>query len=307
MTEHGIADLPTVLDSADIPVAETARYASHFNSFFGLKENPFGNTPDPGLFYMSRNHREALMSLYFGVEQRRGFIVVTGEIGAGKTTLCRHFLHNISREIKTAVILNPKISTTHLLSSVVQDFGIPNQGKTRRGIYEGLSRFLVEGIQKNQNACIIIDEAQCLPVRVLEEIRLLSNLETSKQKLIQIILVGQPELRDLLARPQLMQLRQRIGVYVHLDGLNPDESREYIRYRLHQASAREPRIFFDAEVLRQIHALTRGIPRLINAVCDRILMSAFARQTSEVTMDVAGSAFEELAFICRPPEAGKRS
>jgi len=273
-------------------------YLDCFNRFFGFSESPFNNTPDPNFFFMSQHHHEALTSLNFGIYQRRGFLVLTGEVGAGKTTLCRQFLAQLSPEIKTAVILNSRVSGTHLLSSVVQDFGIIPRGKGRRGLYEALAAFLLDGINRNQNACLIIDEAQCLNLRVLEEIRLLSNLETSKQKLIQIVLMGQPELRDLLKKPSLRQLRQRIGVYVHLRGFTPNETRDYILHRLSCVSRGESKIAISTDVFERIHEATRGTPRLINTACDRILMAAYAHQTSHITLDVARDAFEEISFIC---------
>lgn len=273
-------------------------FQQSFNSFFGFSENPFSNTPDPSFFFMSRFHQEALLSMNFGVYQRRGFIVVTGEVGAGKTTLCRRFLAQLSPEIKTAVILNSRVSGTHLLSSVIQDFGISSKWKGKRGLYESLAAFLLEGIQQHQNACLIIDEAQCLNLKVLEEIRLLSNLETSKQKLIQIVLLGQPEFREILKRPSLRQLRQRVGVSIHLKGLDLVEARDYIFHRLGHVSCGPCQIAFDAEVLERIHQMTRGIPRLINTACDRILMSAYTKQTKEINMEVAREAFDEVSFMC---------
>ena len=277
---------------------ELTHYLDNVNAFFGFSENPFNNTPDPSFFFMSRQHREALLSMNFGIYQRRGFIVVTGEVGCGKTTLCRRFFTQLSPEIKTAIILNSRISGTHLLCSVVHDFGIPYKGKVKRGLYEALSSFLLEGIQHNQNACLIIDEAQALNLKVLEEIRLVSNFETSKQKLIQIVLMGQPELRETLERPSLRQLRQRIGVYVHLKGLDLPETRDYVLHRLNVVSQGASTINFDFDVIKQIHGMTRGIPRLINTACDRVLMAAYKEQTKEITMAVAGQAFEEIAFVC---------
>lgn len=299
MSTNDIAALPQDSVEAKSSYASLSQdYNLSFNSFFEFAENPFSNTPDPNFFYMSRQHREVLLSMIFGVQQRRGFIVVTGEIGAGKTTLCRRFLQQLAPEIKTAVILNPKISSTHLLSSVVRDFGIPDCGKTKRGIYEGLSQFLLDGIQHSQNACLIVDEAQSLNLKVLEEIRLLSNLETSKQKLMQIILIGQPELKEILMRGSLKQIRQRLGVHVHLNGLNLEETVHYIQQRLNCAGGGNCRVSFNLDVVHAVHKMSQGIPRLINTICDRVLIAAYARQTYEITLEVAQSAFEELVFIC---------
>jgi len=280
------------------PTFSIEEYTDQFNAFFGFREMPFNNTPNPNLFYMSENHREALTSMLFGVKQRRGFIVVTGEIGAGKTTLCRRFLGNLSSEIKTAVILNPNLSGTHLLASIVQDFDIPCRGKSKKDYFDALNHFLLEGLEQGQNAVLIIDEAQRLSAKVLEEVRLLSNLETSKQKLLQIVLMGQPELKDILLRPDLTQLRQRVGVLYHLKGLSLSGTRSYIEHRLECVREGVHPVVFDNFVIGKIHLATRGIPRLINALSDRILMSAYAQHTRLITWEVSQAAFEEMDLVC---------
>jgi general secretion pathway protein A len=273
-------------------------YSLLFNSFFNFSESPFNNTPDPHFFFNSQQHRETLVNLIFGIENRRGFLVVTGEIGGGKTTICRQVLHQLPETTKTAVILNPNISPTHLMATIVDEFGIEPGGKTKRHYYEALNRFLLEGLTQGRNACIIIDEAQCLSPKVLDEIRLLSNLETSQKKLLQIVLMGQPELRELLQKPSLTQLRQRIGVHCHLRPLSQEDTKNYIEHRLSQVDQGNCELTFDPDVLQKIYDITRGIPRLINALCDRILMSAYAGQTKVINEDVANSAFEETAFVC---------
>jgi len=273
-------------------------YTLLFNSFFNFSENPFNNTPDPHFYYQSEQHREILANLIFGIENRRGFLVVTGEIGGGKTTTCRQLLAHLPEATRTAVILNPNISATHLMAKIIDEFDIEAKGKTKRHYYEALNQFLLEGLENNRNACLIIDEAQCLSPKVLDEIRLLSNLETSQKKLLQIVLMGQPELKDLLNKPSLTQLRQRIGVYCHLKALSPSETENYIQHRLTQANHGASELTFDSDVLQKIYEITRGVPRLINALCDRILMSAYAGQTKVVTEDIADSAFEETAYVC---------
>lgn len=299
MPDNSLDELPKDFafktQDPSLPIEE---YIDLFNSFFGFREVPFNNTPNPNLFFMSEDHREALTSMLFGVKQRRGFIVVTGEIGAGKTTLCRHFLSDLSPDIKTAVVLNPNLSGTHLLASIVQDFGIECRGKSKKDYFDALNRFLLEGLEKGQNACLIIDEAQCLSVRVLEEVRLLSNLETSKQKLLQIVLMGQPELKDILLRPDLTQLRQRVGVLYHLKGLSLSGTRSYIEHRLECVREGVHPVVFDNFVIGKIHLVTRGIPRLINALSDRILMSAYAQHTRSITWEISQAAFEEMDLIC---------
>lgn len=281
-----------------------ANYAQHFNDFFGFRENPFNNTPDPNFFYESKNHQEVLTSLTFGVLERKGFVVVTGEIGAGKTTLCRQFLRQLPPEVKTAVILNPTLSSTHLLASVVQDFGIECRGRTKKHYFDALNLFLLEGLEKKQNACLIIDEVQCLKPKALEEIRLLSNLETHNQKLLQIILIGQPELRQILSAPGLTQLRQRINVFCHLKGLDLEETRSYINHRLGYAQEKGRRVHFQEEVIEKIYLMSRGIPRLINALADKILMSAYLHHTHNITLEAARDGFEEMNFICMPAVEG---
>ncbi len=291
--------IPEIEEKSENAVPAFEQYTFLFNSFFGFRESPFNNTPDSQFFYMGRRHREILMNMIFGIQMRRGFIVVTGEIGAGKSTLCRQFLQDIPAEIKTAVVLNPNMSGTHLLGHIVKDFGIQCKGNTKQEYFEALNAFLLEGIAHQQNACLVIDEAQCLGVRLLEEIRLLTNLETGKQKLLQIILMGQPELRDILAKPELTQLRQRIGVFCQLQGMSLDEMKDYALHRLHHASESLCQLSFEEAIWPRIHQISRGIPRLINSLCDRILMAAFAQQTKEISMELAAPAFEEMAFICQ--------
>jgi general secretion pathway protein A len=281
-----------------VTLSEIQDYSLLFNGFFGFRESPFNNTPDPHFFFMSSQHREILTNMIFGIVERRGFVAVTGEIGAGKTTICRQLLHQLPRETKTAVILNPNLSGLHLLATIVRDFGIECKGRTKKHYFDALNAFLLNGLEKNQNACLIVDEAQCLTTRVLDEIRLLSNLETSQRKLLQIVLMGQPELREILERPALTQLRQRIGVFCHLKALGRNETREYIEHRLARAQEGTGEIVIDQTVINRVYEATRGVPRLVNSLCDRILMSAFAHQTKAVTWEVAQSAFEETAFVC---------
>ncbi|MCB9799399.1 MAG: AAA family ATPase [Candidatus Omnitrophica bacterium] len=267
------------------------------HSFFGFHEDPFNNTPDPDFFYMSQGHREALLNMLFGVYQRKGFIVVSGEIGAGKTTLCRHLLRQLPASCKTAVVFNPEVSTTCLLASIVKDFGIKCSRRSKGDYFQALDRFLIDGLPSKQNACIIIDEAQWLKPRALEQLRLLTNLETTKQKLLQIILIGQPELKDMLKHKDLTQVRQRIGVYSHLNGLTLEETKSYIRHRLEKAGKQESTLNFEDEMIAHIHGLSRGIPRLINILCDRALLAAFSKETRQITLQLK-EAVDEMAFVC---------
>lgn len=256
-----------------------------YESFFGLKEPPFNVTPDPRFIYLSRHHQEALSTLLYGIESRRGFIEITGEIGAGKTTLCRTLLNELQGRAHTAFIFNPKLSEIELLQTIVEDFGITPKGKRRKDYFDALNRFLLQELEKGNNAVLIIDEAQNLTPRALEQIRLLSNLETTREKLLQIILVGQPELRALLGRPDLVQLRQRIATRSHLPALNREETARYLAHRLRVAGS-EAQVF-TSESIERIFERSGGVPRLINVLADRALLAAF----------VKGSGLVEAAFI----------
>lgn len=246
-----------------------------YESFFGLKEPPFNVTPDPRFIYLSRHHLEALSALLYGIESRRGFIEITGEIGAGKTTLCRTLLKELHGRAHTAFVFNPKLSELELLQVIVEDLGVRPPGKRRKDYFDSLNRFLLQELEKGMNAVMIIDEAQNLSPRALEQIRLLSNLETTREKLLQIILVGQPELRNLLARPDLVQLRQRIAIRYHLPALTVEETEKYLAHRLRVAGCEER--LFTPEAVERIYERSGGIPRLINVLADRALLGAFAK------------------------------
>lgn len=246
-----------------------------YESFFGLKESPFNVTPDPRFIYFSRHHLEALSTLLYGIESRRGFIEITGEIGAGKTTLCRTLLQELEGRVKSAFIFNPKLSELELLQTIVEDLGIVPNGKRRKDYFDSLNRFLLEDLAKGANAVLIIDEAQNLRPGALEQIRLLSNLETTREKLLQIILVGQPELRTLLDRPELSQLRQRITIRYHLPSLSREDTEKYIAHRLRVAGSEDQ--FFTPEAVERIYEHSDGIPRLINVLADRALLGAFVK------------------------------
>lgn len=266
-----------------------------YESFFGLKESPFNITPDPRFIYLSRQHLEALSTLLYGVESRRGFIEITGEIGAGKTTLCRTLLKEIQGRAHSAFIFNPKLSELELLQTIVEDFGIQAKGKRRKDIFDSLNHFLLEELEKGNNAILIIDEAQNLSPRALEQIRLLSNLETTREKLLQIILVGQPELRELLARPDLAQLRQRIAVRYHLQALSLEDTGKYILHRLDVAGTEEQ--LFTPEAVEKIYERSEGVPRLINVLADRALLGAFAKGIRLVETTLVEEAQADLEGI----------
>jgi len=251
-----------------------------YEAHFGLNEPPFNVTPDSRFVYMSRHHQAALSSMKYGIERRSGFIQVTGEIGAGKTTLSRMLLQQIGEKVHTSPVFNPKLSEMELLQVIVEDFGLKPVSKKRKGYFDALNRFLLEESSKGFNAVLIIDEAQLLSLRALEQVRLLSNLETASQKLLQIILMGQPELREVLDRRDLKQLKQRIAIRCHLPELNLDEVGHYIRHRLSVAGV--SREIFVPEAIRRIHELSSGIPRVINILADRALLAAFAAGVQSV-------------------------
>ncbi|MEP7100807.1 MAG: AAA family ATPase [Burkholderiales bacterium] len=266
--------------------------------FFGLKHEPFSIAPDPRYLFMSERHREALAHLLYGVNGGGGFVLLSGEIGAGKTTVCRCFLEQIPRRTNVAYIFNPKLTVLELLQSVCEEFRIPApagaHGQTTVKEYlDPLNEFLLKTHAVGQNNVLIIDEAQMLSADVLEQLRLLTNLETNERKLLQIILIGQPELRDLLARPELEQLAQRVIARYHLGALTEDETERYIRHRLSVAGMTVA-MPFDAKSIQRIHQLSRGVPRRINLLADRALLGAYAVGKGQVDRVIVDKAAVEV-------------
>jgi len=282
-----------------------------YTQFFSLKQEPFSIAPDPRYLFMSERHREALAHLLYGVNGGGGFVLLSGEIGAGKTTVCRCFLEQIPRRCNVAYIFNPKLTVTELLKSVCEEFHIPYRHEgpgtaTVKDYLDPLNEFLLKTHAVGQNNLLIIDEAQNLSAEVLEQLRLLTNLETNERKLLQIVLIGQPELREMLAAPELEQLAQRVIARYHLDALSEAETTQYIRHRLSVAgrSAAPP---FDARALRHIHRASRGVPRRINLLCDRALLGAYASGKTQVDRRIvakaAGEVFGAAAAPLRLPRA----
>lgn len=261
--------------------------------FYGLKERPFNVTSDPAFFFLSNKHKEALAHLHYGVSQRKGIIALTGEIGTGKTTLCRFFLGELGKNVKTAFILNPRFSETQLLESIVADFGISATSKGKLGMVRQLNEFLLHESSLGNNVVLIIDEAQNLKPGLLEQIRLLSNIETEKEKLLQVILVGQPELNSRLNLYELRQLRQRIMVRYHILPLEHREIANYIEHRLNIAGLAGG-IEFTIEAIEAIDSFSSGTPRLINMVCDRALLAGFAAGTKNIDRNIINKCLEEL-------------
>lgn len=250
-----------------------------YAAFFGLRHEPFTIAPDPRYLYMTERHREALAHLVYGVRGGGGFVVLTGDIGTGKTTLCRCLLQQIPADCRVAYIFNPKLTVGDLLRSICQEFQIPVAASTGgpatvRDHIEPLNDYLLRSHGAGERNVLIIDEAQNLTPHVLEQLRLLTNLETNEQKLLQIVLIGQPELRDMLARPELEQLAQRVIARFHLGALTPAEATQYIEHRLRVAGLRGP-LPFEPAALQRVHALTGGVPRRINLLCDRAMLGAY--------------------------------
>jgi len=266
--------------------------------YYGLKERPFNVTSDPAFFFSSKKHQEAISHLLYGVSQRKGIIVLTGEIGTGKTTICRFFLNQVGKNVKTAFILNPTFSEVQLLESIVKDFGINAKNKTKLGMVLELNNFLLNESAAGNNLVLIVDEAQNLKPGLLEQIRLLSNLETEKDKLLQVILVGQPELNQRLNLYDLRQLRQRIMVRYHISPLDRDEISAYINWRLEIAGVKNSpegqKIKFSAEAVDIISRFSAGTPRLINMICDRALLAGFVNETSQIDFKIIKRCVEEL-------------
>ncbi|MDH5565570.1 MAG: AAA family ATPase, partial [Myxococcales bacterium] len=246
-----------------------------YTDFFGLREKPFELSPDPRYLFLSTAHREVLGHLIYGIEQREGFIAITGEVGTGKTTLCRTLLERLGSASEVAFLFNPHVSPVDLLKAINAEFGLSTFGDSAPELIEALNNFLLDKKAEDRNVLVIVDEAQTLSTETLEQLRLLSNLETSTTKLLQIVLLGQPELDDKLESRELRQLRQRIAVHWHLGPLTSGETRDYVRHRLRIAAGRECPIFTDG-ALATVYRVSGGVPRLINLLCERALLAAYA-------------------------------
>ncbi|HBF42749.1 MAG TPA: hypothetical protein DDW42_03815 [Desulfobacteraceae bacterium] len=266
-----------------------------YTSFFGLNENPFNLTPDPRYLFLSPHHKEALDHLLYGVNERKGFIAITGGIGTGKTTLCRAFLSHLDPQTKSALIFNSFISDKELLETINQEFGIETEypAGTKKDHIDTLNNFLLHAFSRGGNVVLLIDEAQNLSNTVLEQLRMISNLETEKEKLIQIVLVGQSELKELLISPSLRQLNERITVRYDLRPLDPGDIYGYVEHRLVVAGGKG-NLRFTNGALKKIYLYSKGNPRRINAVCDRALLIAYARGKHNVSKEIVGKAVDEI-------------
>jgi general secretion pathway protein A len=264
-----------------------------YEAFYGFTEKPFNLTPDPKYLYLSPRHTEAFAHLEFGRRERGGFSVITGEVGTGKTTLARYFLSRLESKTATAVVLYPAVTAAELLRTILEELHIPVTGTTLKDYVDALHRFLLQARREGRDVVLLIDEAQDLSPDVLEQIRLISNLETDTEKLIHIVLMGQSELHEMLARRDLRQLAQRVTARYHLTPLNREEVSEYIRHRLVVAGG-DGKVTFTPSALRAVQRLSRGVPRLVNLICDRALLAGYVQGSRAIEVGMVQRAAREV-------------
>jgi general secretion pathway protein A len=270
-----------------------------YKSFYKLQSSPFGTSPDPRFLYMMPHTREALACLEYGISARKGFTVLTGEVGTGKTTLLRRALSSFTnRRVSTAFVFNPRLDTLDFLEFVLADFGIPVAARTKSGMLLQLNRWLIERFRMEETCVVVVDEAQNLSWELLEEIRLLTNLETSSEKLLQIVLSGQPELEEKLRHPSVRQLRQRVSLWCRTQSLTEAQTQAYVAERLRIAGASSP--LFTAEALSLIHRYSRGIPRVINLLCEHSLIVGYVEQVRQITPAIVEGVAIELELETQP-------
>ena len=270
-----------------------------YNTFFKLQSSPFGTSPDPRFLYMMPHTREALACLEYGISARKGFTVLTGEVGTGKTTLLRRALSSFSgRKVSTAFVFNPRLDVLDFLEFVLTDFGIVPATRTKSGMLLQLNRWLIERFRMEETCVVVVDEAQNLSWELLEEIRLLTNLETSSEKLLQIVLSGQPELEEKLRHPSVRQLRQRVSLWCRTQALTESQTHAYVAERLRIAGASWS--LFSLEALDLIHRASRGIPRIINLLCEHSLIVAYVAQVEQVTATIVEGVAAELELEVQP-------
>jgi general secretion pathway protein A len=264
-----------------------------YKRFYNLQRNPFEITPDPLFLFSTKKHNEALAALYYGVRRRKGFVVMTGEVGTGKTMLVRCLLQVLNQtDVSYAYVFNPRLSAMEFLQYIAGDFRLPTSGKSKSTLLLELSSFLIARHQKGFTTVLIVDEAHHLSADLLEEIRLLTNLETSEQKLLQILLVGQQELDEKLDSVDLRQLKQRIALRSHLSPLDLDDTRGYVYFRLQRSGNSKPSEIFPVETIVKIHEYSQGLPRLINTLCENALIHGYARQSQSICPEI----IEEIAI-----------
>ena len=265
-----------------------------YKKFFGFRERPFQLVPNPAYLFLSKSHEEAMAHLIYAISQGDGFVEITGEVGTGKTTLCRAFLDQLGKETEVAYVFNPKLDSIQLLKAINDEFGIRAESSNAKDLIDELNSFLLRRKAEGKTVIVLIDEAQNLSKEVLEQLRLLSNLETNTSKLLQILLVGQPELGEMLDSHDLRQLAQRITLSCHLTPLTKKETGKYIEHRLHVAS-QKPEVLFSRSAFKTIYKYSGGIPRLINIACDRALLTAFGLNRKKITGKIARASIRELA------------
>src|SRR5262245_14738480 len=274
-----------------------------YEAFYGFREQPFRVTPDPRFLYRNSAIDEAVAALHYGIEQRKGFLSLVGEVGTGKTTLLRHLLDSVAPTTQTVFILYPTVQFEEMLEHILHELGIPTDGGGKFIKLQRLHEFLLEHTRAGGNAAILIDEAQDLDARVLEELRLLSNLETGTEKILQILLAGQPELERKLAQPELRQLRQRIALHVRLRAFAPVEVPAYVRARLARAGAADGDAVFTPEALARIAEISAGIPRVVNMLCDASLVTGFAAGARQISPAIVDEAWADYAHLSPPAAA----
>ena len=270
-----------------------ATWGAVYLDYYGLKEPPFNITPNPRFLFYSAKHREAFNHLLYGIRERKGFVQLTGEVGAGKTTLCRALLEQLGPQFSTALILNPVLDADQLIKAIAMELGLQVKGLDRLETVAEINRFLLHQVEQGKDTVLIVDEAQDLTRELLEQVRLLSNLETDERKLLQIVLMGQPELRDRLNEHGLRQLRQRITIRYHLSPLRQNEVAQYIQHRL-QVSGANGAPYFTSPAVWRIYHYSVGVPRLINAVCDKCLLAGYVQQRDKIDFRMVGRAIREL-------------
>ncbi len=266
-----------------------------YEPFFGLRKKPFELVPNPEFLYLSKTHSKVGIYLDYAMKENSGFVLLTGEVGAGKTTIIRNLVRSLGQEVQVAKIFNTKLDSIDLLATINDDFGLPIDGRTKVQLLKDLYQFLIEQFAQSRRSMLIIDEAQNLSIDSLEELRLLSNLETNEAKLLQIVLVGQPELKKILSVPELRQLRQRIGIHCHLQPLSREEAEHYIFHRLEIAGNRQA-VDFAEGAMDLIFEYTGGVPRLINILCDFLLLSAFAEESREIPAELVAEVADDPQF-----------
>jgi len=276
-----------------IVINKTITDTQMYLDYYKLNERPFNITSDPSFLYLSKRHKEAFAHLVYGIKERKGFLEITGEVGTGKTTLCRALLNQLDSQTKAAFIFNSDLSELQILQAIIDDLNIKVERRTKMELFTQLNLFLIQQLRMGNNVVLILDEAQNLKSRTLEQLRMLSNLETDKEKLFQIILVGQPELREKLDSPHLRQLRQRISVRYHILPLEKNETVDYIAHRLHVAGS-DGTLKFTEDAIEKIYEYSNGIPRLINIACDKSLLLGFVLETYEINGRIVEKSIEEI-------------